>query len=316
MLGIFKALRLFLIITFVSVFVATLFWDLFDISPQTVKLFIASGAIIFCISGGIFLLEIREFNLNLTREQRRSASAREQQRLADKQQNILQNIFEFHDNNVNNSFKISKPYKMALWDIDCNCYYVAKGFLEEHNIETRMLPHLSSKGTKSDIKLISADSSVWNYRKIFAKPDAVFQDITRNRIYVTEFKSRILNYEPDNFVDFIKPREFLQILIATYVYKQQKEGLTIIPGLRFSNAIVLFSNWELVIPKFDFYQQIYFSLESKQDKDSVKSSELANFISLVDFNFMVEPKDEEEARLRGDGRHAVVLRSGPLDLNV
>ena len=321
MIGILKILRFLLIIILASTAITLLIYLFIIFGDRPPKYFPYTpflkkdvirwiGISIFGSSFGIFIMSVGILSL----KDRKDRLAKKRQRLVNKRQYILQNIFEFRDSDINdssNSLEISESYEMILWGINCNCRYTAKGFLREHSIGVRMLPHLFSKEIKSNIQPISIDSLVWDYAKVFAKPDAVLQDITKNQIYVIEFKSRILNYKPDNFVDIIKPREFLQTLTAAYVYKQQKEGLTIIPVLRFSNAIILLSDWESVIPKFDFYRQIYFSLESKQDKDSVKSSELANFISLVDFDFIVEPKDEEEARLRGDGRHAMVLQGVP-----
>lgn len=168
------------------------------------------------------------------------------------------------------------------------------------SVQKRLLPTINTP-----LKAISLDKKRFSWGNVFAKPDAVFATEHQQESYVVEYKTR---QRPQLFTG-IAPSHVLQVIISAWVYKQQMQSAPtshrIRSFIRYSNGVLEIKHWEKLIPFIEEHVDTYFDVTGNA---SVSASDLAWFIYVTSPVFKYQPKNKEEAALKGKALHFRIMR--------
>lgn len=156
---------------------------------------------------------------------------------------------------------------------------------------------------RSHLEVMQCDDKTYNFDGLFAKPDAVIIDPKSCIAFVAELKSKECNNMKHNL------KNLLQVVICCHVIDKQKKALGIdnynlLPVIRYSDAIIEIRGWKELSERIELFKKHYMKLNCVSE---VSSSELAEFLAIVDLRFGYKPKNKEEAQLRGNSLHEIVL---------
>lgn len=168
------------------------------------------------------------------------------------------------------------------------------------SIQKRLLPQINAP-----LNAISLDNEQFDWGNVYAKPDAVFTTSHQRESYIVEYKTR---QRPQLFTG-IAPTHVLQVIISAWVYKQQTKSNSISHQIRtfirYSNGVLEIKHWEKLIPFIEEHVDTYFAIT---DKVSASASDLAWFIYVTSPVFKYQPKNNEEASLKGKALHYRIMR--------